>query len=111
MPRRFLLFAALSASACCAADLFRDDFSGFPAGRLTFPLNLTNPAIQEYHYLAHRGVPLGPWANAICHLDAWIAGEDDGRPYLEQSLSPANQTQYTNPIFLTGDPEWSDYTV
>jgi len=25
-------------------------------------------AIQEYHHLPHRGVPLGPWANAICHL-------------------------------------------
>ena len=41
-------------------------------------------AIQEYHYLPHRGVPLGPWANAICHLDAWAVGEEDGKAYLEQ---------------------------
>ena len=79
-------------------------------GRLTMPLGFTNPAIQEYHYLANRGVPLGPWENAICHMDAWLVGEEDGHAYLEQSLAPDTK-QFINPIFLTGDPEWSDYTV
>jgi len=45
-----------------------------------------NGAIQEYHYLANRGVPLGPWENAICHQDAWIVSDENGKPYLEQQL-------------------------
>ena len=48
-----------------------------PAGSRR-PIGQLNAAIQEYHYLPHRGVPLGPWANAICHLDAWAVGEEDG---------------------------------
>ncbi len=94
-----------------AADLFRDDFSQFPPGWLSSPVGTLNGAIQEYHYLANRGVPLGSWANAICHLDAWVVGDEDGKPYLEQHLSPGSAGQYTNPILITGDPEWSDTTV
>jgi rhamnogalacturonan endolyase len=95
---------------CGAADLFRDDFSGFPAGWLTRPVGQLNAAIQEYHYLPHRGVPLGPWDNAICHLDAWAVGEEDGKAYLEQHT--VNElARLMNPIFLTGDPEWADDTV
>lgn len=94
-----------------AAELFDDDFSRFPPGWLSSPVGTLNAAIQEYHYLANRGVPLGPWANAICHLDAWLAGDEDGKVYLEQHLAPGSTNQYTNPIFITGDPEWSDYTV
>ena len=93
-----------------ATDLFYDDFSKFPPGWLSSPVGSLNAAIQEYHYLPHRGVPLGPWANAICHLDAWIAGDEDGRPYLEQHLVN-NLPGLMNPLFITGDAEWSDYTV
>jgi hypothetical protein len=92
------------------ADLFRDDFSRFPPGWLTRPIGQLNAAIQEYHYLAHRGVPLGPWANAICHLDAWAVGDEDGTPYLEQH-TVNEQSAIMNPLFITGDPEWDDYTV
>ena len=53
-----------------------------------------NPAIQEYHYLPDRGVPLGPWESAICHVDAWLVGEEDGKSYLEQSLA-SNTNQFT----------------
>jgi rhamnogalacturonan endolyase len=92
------------------ADLFRDDFSGFPPGWLTRPIGQLNAAIQEYHYLPHRGVPLGPWANAICHLDAWAVGDEEGTPYLEQhTVNP--QAGLMNPLFITGDPEWGDDTV
>jgi rhamnogalacturonan endolyase len=101
--------AAVSVSVS-GADLFRDDFSHFPAGWLSSPVGTLNGAIQEYHYLPHRGVPLGSWANAICHLDAWIVGEENGRSYLEQQLD-SKAPQWTDPIFLTGDPEWSNYTV
>ena len=52
----------------------------------------------------------GPWANAITHLDAWLIGDEDGHPYLEEQLDSTSH-QWTYPIFLTGDPEWSDYTV
>jgi rhamnogalacturonan endolyase len=34
----------------------------------------------------NRGVPLGPWANAIAHMDAWVAGDEDGKPYVEHHL-------------------------
>jgi rhamnogalacturonan endolyase len=93
-----------------AGELFRDDFSSFPPGWLTRPVGQLNGAIQEYHYLPHRGVPLGPWANAICHLDAWLVGEEEGKAYLEQHTIN-DQSAIMNPIFLTGDPEWSDTTV
>src|SRR4029079_7553021 len=105
-----LLVMAAWCAPCGAAELFRDDFSGFPAGWLTRPIGQLNAAIQEYHYLPHRGVPLGPWANAICHLDAWAVGEEDGRSYLEQH-TVNDQARLMNPIFLTGDPEWEDYDV
>ncbi len=98
---------------CCPSyggDLCRDDFSGFPPGWLTRPVGQLNAAIQEYHYLSHRGVPLEPWANAICHLDAWAVGEEEGRSYLEQH-TVNDQSRLMNPIFLTGDPEWADYAV
>ena len=107
--RRLLIFPLLL-SPLAAADLFRDDFSRYPPGWLTSPVGMLNAAIQEYHYLPHRGVPLGPWANAICHLDAWVAGDEDGRTYLEQHLT-SDTRQWTNPIFITGDPEWGEYTV
>jgi rhamnogalacturonan endolyase len=96
--------------SCHAGDLFRDDFSAFPPGWLTRPVGQHNGAIQEYHYLPHRGVPLGPWANAICHLDAWAVGEEGGHSYLEQH-TVNDQSRLMNPIFLTGDPEWGDYAV
>jgi hypothetical protein len=96
--------------ACTPAEVFRDDFSRFPPGWLSQPMGTLNGAIQEYHYIPHRGVPLGPWANAICYLDAWVAGDEDGVPYLEQHLVNA-LPQLMSPLFVTGDPEWSDYTV
>src|SRR5581483_4025805 len=107
---RIVLSLALAACASRGADLFRDDFSSFPPGWLTHPVGLLNGAIQEYHYVATRGVPLGAWENAICHLDAWVAGDEAGRPYLEQHLT-SSSNQFTDAIFLTGDPEWSNYAV
>jgi hypothetical protein len=99
-----------SPAACRPAALFEDDFGRFPPGWLSQPVGMLNGAIQEYHYLPHRGVPLGPWENAICHLDAWVAGDEDGVPYLEQHLVNA-QSPFTSPLFVTGDPEWGDYRV
>ena len=101
----------LSILSCPASDLFQDDFSSFPPGWLSTPVGGLNGAIQEYHYLPHRGVPLGPWQNAICHLDAWVVGDEDGKPYLEQHSVNSQYFKLMNPIFLTGDSEWSDYTV
>jgi rhamnogalacturonan endolyase len=92
------------------AELFRDDFSKFPPGWLSSPVGQLNGAIQEYHYLANRGVPLGPWENAICHQDAWIVSDENGKPYLEQQLDKTSN-MFTNALFITGDTEWSDYTV
>jgi hypothetical protein len=93
-----------------ATELFRDDFSRFPPGWLSTPVGMLNAAIQEYHYLPHRGVPLAPWENAICHTDAWVAGDEEGRPFLEQH-TVNDLSQQMNPTLITGDPEWFDYTV
>lgn len=108
--RRVCLFATLTAGVCLGGDLFRDDFSRYPPGWLSEPVGQLSGAIQEYHYLAHRGVPLGPWENALCYLDAWVAGDEDGKPYLEQHLVN-DRVRLLNPTFVTGDPEWSDYAV
>jgi rhamnogalacturonan endolyase len=102
--------AAQSAPACRSVDLFVEDFSRFPPGWLSKPVGTLNAAIQEYHYLPHRGVPTKPWANALCHLDAWVAGDEDGVPYLEQHLV-SDTPDYIVPQFVTGDPAWKDYTV
>ena len=75
--------AQTSAPVASGDELFRDDFSRYPIGILTWPVGQLNPAIQEYHYVAQRGVPLGPWTNSIIYLDPWSAGEENGRPYLE----------------------------
>src|SRR4051794_33499954 len=109
-----LLAGVADAQSQTPVALFQDDFSRYPPGLLSEPLGRLNPAIQEYHYLAHRGVPTGPWANAITYLDSWAAGDEDGRPYLEQHLPPPESrmaTRLFSPLFITGDPEWSDYTV
>jgi hypothetical protein len=83
-----LLTAALGQSSTVrGGELFRDDFSGFPAGWLTRPVGQLNGAIQEYDYLPHRGVPLGRWANAICHLDAW--------PSVTRASRTSNSTRST----------------
>ena len=110
-PAAILLAAALGQSSSArGGELFRDDFSRLPAGWLTRPIGQLNGAIQEYHYLAHRGVPLRPWANAICHLDAWAVGDEDGKPYLEQHT--VNELAgLMSPLFVTGDPEWERYSL
>jgi hypothetical protein len=94
-----------------AVQLFADDFSCFPPGVLSAPLGQLNGAIQEYHYIEHRGVPRHPWRNPIVHLDSWAAGgeaEDDG-PYPEQHT--VNDDVRMTPLFVTGDPAWRDYRV
>lgn len=91
-------------------ELFKDDFSRFPPGLLSAPIGQLNGAIQEYHYIEHRGVAVHPWRNPIVHLDSWAAGDESGRPYLEQhtvNLEPERVT----PLFVAGDPEWRDYRV
>jgi len=121
MSRQSILTIILLSSCSCGqlalgetVDLIRDDFSHYPPGPLSEPVGELNPAIQEYHYLAHRGVPLEPWANAIGYLDAWLVGDEDGKSYLEQLLAPDSLgmvTELFSPSFITGDPEWTDYTV
>jgi hypothetical protein len=106
-----LLAPAFAAPVGTAADveLFADDFSRFKPGVLSAPLGLLNGAIQEYHYIEHRGVRTHPWRNPIVHLDSWAAGDEDGRPYLEQHLT--NDDLRFTPLFVTGDPAWRDYRV
>ncbi len=107
-----LLLALLQQGA--ASELFRDDFSKLPIGMLSEPLGQLNPAVQEYHFLAHRGPVLDPWENAIIYLDAWAAGQETERPYLEMHLGAGNrrmEPELFTPTFVTGDVEWKDLTV
>ncbi len=109
--RIFVLFLLLSASVP-AAELFRDDFSRFPPGWLSEPVGQLNGAIQEYHYLPHRGVPTAPWENAIVHDDSWVVSDEDGTPYVEQHKAAGKSTtDWFLPLFITGDPAWHSYTV
>ena len=86
-----------------AGELFRDDFSRFPPGLLSAPMGQLNGAIQEYHYIEHRGVRTHPWRNPIVHLDSWVASDEEGKPYLEQHQVNEMQGR-TTPLFVTGDP-------
>ncbi len=104
------LFLLLAIPVCEAKDLFRDDFSHIPPRILSEPVKQLTNAIHEYHYLPHRGVSIEPWANAILHDDAWAGGDEDGKPYLEQHTINSFAA-LMNPTVVTGDPEWSDYTL
>ena len=90
-------------------ELFADDFSRFPPGMLSAPIGQLNGAIQEYHYIEHRGVRTFPWRNPIVHHDSWAAGDEGAEPYLEQHL--INDDLRFAPLFVTGDREWRDYRV
>jgi rhamnogalacturonan endolyase len=107
---RVVFLLCLAAPVCPAGELFRDDFSHIPPRTLSEPVKQLTNAIQEYHYLPHRGVPTDPWANAIAHDDVWAGGDEDGKPYLEQH-TVNSLARLMNPIMITGDPEWSDYTL
>lgn len=106
--RPLLLFTL--AAAAFGAEIFRDDFSKLPPGWLSKPVGLLNGAIQEYHYLSHRGVSTHPWYNPITHNDSWVAGDEDGKTYLEQHLVH-DQPERWQPLFVTGDPLLTSYTV
>ena len=107
-----LLAAAFCAASGPAAELFSDDFSSLPPGKLSAPIGELNGAIQEYHYLRHRGPDVRPWYNPIVHLDSWVAGDEDGKPYVEQhQLVEERFARFLYPLFVTGDAEWGDYTV
>lgn len=105
------LVALLAATSFVwAGDLFRDDFSKFPPGWLSAPVGTLNGAIQEYHYLPHRGVPLSPWFNPLVHQDAWVVSDEGGKPYLEQAVI-CTRCDWANSMLITGDAEWSGYKV
>jgi rhamnogalacturonan endolyase len=107
--RRLCLILYLPLAAI-AGELFRDDFSKLPPGLLSQPVGQLNGAIQEYHYLPHRGVPTHPWYNPITHWDSWAAGDEDGKTYLEHHLAH-DQPRRFQALFVTGDPLWTSYAV
>lgn len=112
MHRLALLLLAPALAGSQTVALFSDDFSGLPPGILSFPVGELNGAIQEYHYLPHRGVDVRPWRNPIVHLDSWAVGDEDGKSYLEQhQITEDRFLSNLLPLFVTGDPEWSAYTL
>jgi rhamnogalacturonan endolyase len=107
---RCVILILVLTGAAVGADLFRDDFSRFPPGLLWQPIGQLNGAIQEYHYIEHRGIHTYPWRNPIVHLDSWAVSDEEGKPYIEQHLVNPDPGR-TTPLFVTGDEEWGDYTV
>jgi rhamnogalacturonan endolyase len=99
----------LPQSSSGTTELFRDDFSGFPAGWLSKPVGQLNTAIQEFHWIASRALPHGAWGNGVVDHDAWLVSSEDGKPYLQQQLF--HPPHHVNEVLITGDPEWGDYTV
>lgn len=110
MTRRTLALALAAGAAAGAAELFRDDFSRFPPRILSEPVKGLTNAIHEYHFLAHRGVPLDRWANAMIHDNSWCGGDEDGQPYVEMHIPNAEASNF-NPTLIVGDAEWADYSV
>ncbi|MDZ4797292.1 MAG: hypothetical protein SGI92_03955 [Bryobacteraceae bacterium] len=105
-----ILLCAAAAVRAQAGELFRSDFSALPPGLLSAPVGQLNGAVQEYHYLPYRGVATAPWYNPISHHDGWVAGDEDGKTYVEQHLIH-DQPMRFQPLFVTGDPLWTSYTV
>lgn len=106
----FALAAMLLAWPLNAGELFRDDFRGYPPRVLSEPVRGLTNAIEEYHHLPHRGVPLEPWENVIIHEDAWAGGDEDGKTYMEMHIETA-MPRVMNPTLAVGDAEWSNYAV
>src|SRR6202040_166541 len=50
------------------------------------------------------------WESPISHLDSWMVSDEQGKSYLEQKMAPGG-SQWTPPLFITGNPEWGDYAV
>lgn len=107
---RCVILILVLSGAAPGVDLFRDDFSRFPPGLLSQPIGQLNGAIQEYHYIEHRGIRTYPWRIPIVHLDSWAVSDEDGKPYIEQHLVNLDPGR-TTPLFVTGDEKWGDYTV
>ena len=107
---RLVVLSLILAAGVSAGELFRDDFSRYPPRVFASPVKELTNAIHEYHYLAHRGVSLEPWANAMIHDDAWAGGDEDGKTYVEMHVIN-EQSGHFNSTLIAGDPEWSDYTV
>jgi len=97
------LATALSPSGLCAADLFRDDFSRFPPGWLTNPVGSLNAAIQEYHYLPHRGVP--HWRLVERHFHPLDGGDKIYAPVRNPDY---NESNYRTNVSL---PNWEPVHV
>jgi hypothetical protein len=109
---RIFLLALLISAIALGGELFKDDFSRLPPGWLSEPVGQLNGAIQEYHYLPHRGVPTAPWENAIVHDDSWIVSDEEGISYVEQhQMADKSREDWFLPLFITGDPAWHSYTV
>ena len=111
MIMRTILAVLCLVSGLSAGELFHDDFSRFPPRIFSEPVKQLTNALHEYHFVAHRGVPLDPWANAMIHDDSWCGGDEDGKTYVEMNVPNAKFSGHFAPTLIIGDPEWSDYTV
>ena len=113
--RLTLLFCSRTAArwrrASATASMFRDDFSKLPPGWLSKPVGLLNGAIQEYHYLPHRGVPHASLVQPD-HAQRLVGRGRRGRQdRTSNSTCVHDQPERWQPLFVTGDPEWTGYTV
>lgn len=108
------LAAAVTAPAAAPEVVFHDDFSGMKVEMLSAGVI---GAEAEYHYIPKTG-PHGAWEISCFRSEAsqraWRVIREDGfgRKLLYQaSTSTREESAYTHPLIVAGDPLWSDYTV
>lgn len=91
------------------AVLANESFEDLPLG---FFSSAATP-LFEYHYTPPAR-PLGRWEDAVIMNGrdrCWLVAEEDGNHVMEQTVWNENGRKWTSPMVVTGDPEWSDYTV
>ncbi len=101
-------------AAPAAGVVFHDDFAALPVGMLSAGVI---GAEAEYHYVPKTGRQ-GNWEVSCFRSEAsqraWHVRREDGfgRKFVYQaSTSSADESAYTHPMLVAGDPLWGDYTL
>ena len=127
-PRPSLVIRLAHATALVAASLAPSVLGSAPAGTVVFHDDFSALKIEmlsagvigaeaEYHYVPKTGRQ-GNWEISCFRSEAsqraWRVIRQDGfgRKLLYQaSTSGKEESSYTHPIIVAGDPLWSDYTL
>jgi len=104
-----LLTAAAGRQGERVVSLAEESFEDLPLGFFSSPPT----PLYEYHYLPAERYR-GRWEDAVIMTGRdgryWLVAEEDGNRLMEHTIWNENRA-WTNPILVTGDPEWADYTI